>query len=180
MSASLANVKAAVVYSSRFGTTAKIAEALGSGLGDSGIHAACLSTAEARAEDLNQYDLICIGAPTEAFSASKPMKEYLVLLGEMDLKGKYFFAFDTRIDWRLSGSAAKYIEHFFEGRGAKKLAPRDSAIVTSQREAGNFSGATLKAGEEDRFRALGARLGDALKKTVANPVPPRPVQLADA
>jgi len=164
-------LKAAVMFSSRFGTTAKIAEALGSGLRESGIQVDCFNASDASAAGLKQYGLICVGAPTEAFSASKTMKEFLEKLSEVDLKGKYFFAFDTRIDWRLSGSAAKYIERFFDERGANRLAPRESAIVTSQKERGNFSGATLKDGEEDRFRALGARLGDAMKWTMSTASP---------
>lgn len=148
-----------VVYSTRFGTTEKVARALERGLRSAGMNTACMSTQEVVPESLKRYDLICVGGPTEVFSASKPMKEFLNTLSGVDLEGKFGFAFDTKLDSRLSGSAAKFIEHGLDDDGLHIAAPRGSAIVTSRKEAGKIVGADLKEGEERRFEELGMKVG---------------------
>jgi flavodoxin len=52
---------------------------------------------------LKEYDLVCVGAPTEGFTASKSIKEFLGRLKGIDLAGKYrfAFAFDTKLDSRF-------------------------------------------------------------------------------
>jgi flavodoxin len=151
---------AAVVYSTRFGTTEKVAKALERGLRGAGMQTACMSTRDVSPESLKRYDLLCIGGPTEVFSASKPMKEFLKALGGVDLEGKFGFAFDTRYDSRLSGSAAKFIEHGLDDDGLHIAAPRESAIVTSRKEGGKIVGADLREGEERRFEELGMKIGN--------------------
>lgn len=151
--------RAAVVFSSRFGTTEKVARALSLGLLESGVDAECLSVDQMGSHSLKEFRLLCLGAPTEAFSAHRPMKDYLGRLKPDELKGMLGFAFDTRVDWRLSGSAAKYIEHVFDQNGVKKLAPRESAIVDTRKDGGTIAGAKLKDGEEERFHQIGVRLG---------------------
>jgi flavodoxin len=152
---------AAIIYSTRFGTTEKVARALERGLRSSGLQTSCLSTQETVPESLNRYDLICVGGPTEVWSASKPVKEFLKALRGVDLEGKFGFAFDTRYDSHLSGSAAKYIEHDLDDNGIHIAIPRESAFVTSRKEGGKMVGADLKEGEERRFEELGMKLGAA-------------------
>ena len=106
--------------------------------------------------------LMCVGGPTEAFSASKPMKEFLGRLKSIDLSGKFAFAFDTKLDSRLSGSAAKFIEKELSDLGFQLLAPRETAIVFSLRERGAITGARLKEGEEERFEKIGREVGTTL------------------
>jgi hypothetical protein len=91
------------------------------------------------------------------------MKEFLGKLEAVDLAGKYGFAFDTKLDSRLSGSAAKHIEKELASRGLAILAPRESAIVFSTKEKGDAAGGVrLREGEEERFAKIGAQLGRAL------------------
>ena len=59
------------------------------------------------------------------------MREFLSKLKHVDLKGKYGFAFDTRIDFWLAGNASNSIEHVLKETGAQILMPRSSAIVKS-------------------------------------------------
>lgn len=153
---------ACVVYGSRYGNTEKIARSLGAGLSGAGVRTVLVDAKAAAVGSLNQYDLICVGAPTETFGPFKPVKEFLAKLDGAGLSGKYGFAFDTRVDSHLSGSAAKSIESELKSLGLRPLAPRESAIVSLLKEKGVIAGATLREGEEKRFEEIGLRMGAAL------------------
>ena len=75
----------------------------------------------------------------------------------IDLSGKYGFAFDTKFDSRMSGSAAKFIEKELNRLRLKLIAPRESAIVLGIKE--KDGGARLKEGEEMRFEQIGLQIG---------------------
>jgi flavorubredoxin len=115
-------MKAIVIYHTRFGNTERIAKSIATGLNKdpSGIQdVVCTNLRDIVAvdESLKEYDMICIGAPTEGFSAPKPVKEFLRKLKSFNLEGMYGFAFDTKVDFRLSGSAAKSIEKELRSQG---------------------------------------------------------------
>jgi flavodoxin len=152
-------LKACLIFDTRYGNTEKIAKSLEAGLHQAGVETVCVNAKDVTADgSLAQYDLICLGAPTEWHTASKPMKALLRNLKGIDLSGKYGFAFDTRFAAPLSGSAAKLIEKELKDRGILVIAPRESAIV-----AGAKGGAMLlKEGEEERFKQVGSRIGSTL------------------
>jgi flavodoxin len=152
-------VRACVIFDTRYGNTEKIARSFETGLQQAGLQTVCVNARDVAIDSLNQYDLICVGAPTEAFSATKPMKEFLGKLKNTDLSGKFGFAFDTKLDWRLSGSAAKFIEKELNNLGLQVVAPRESAIVFTLKERGATAGAKLKEGEEKRFQQIGHKVG---------------------
>lgn len=163
-------MKAIVLYDSRFGSTEKIAKCLETGLRASGRieTVVCASTGDLLSIDsLKEYDILCIGAPTENMSASKSMKEFLGKLKDTDLSGKYGFAFDTKLDSRFSGSAAKYIEKELVNLGLRIIATRESAIVSSIKEGGSMVGSRLKEGEEKRIEEVGRLVGTATVQTPA-------------
>jgi flavorubredoxin len=151
-----------VIFDTRYGNTEKTAKSFESGLKEAGIESVCVNARDAPVESLKQYDLICVGGPTEAFTASKPIKEFLLRLKGIQLSGKYGFAFDTKLDWRFSGSAAKFIEKELSKLNLRIIAPRESAVVFSLKERGAITGARLKEGEEKRFEQIGLRIGAAL------------------
>jgi flavodoxin len=155
-------LKACVVFDSRFGNTEKVARSLGAGMEESGMETRLFRCSDFAVDSLKDYDIVCVGAPTEAFSASKPIKEFLGRLKGAGLSGKGGFSFDTRLDWRISGSAAKAIEKELRSAGASIVAPRESAIVSTTRSGGQISGAVLRDGEEERFFDLGKRLAAEL------------------
>jgi flavodoxin len=163
-------MKAIVIYHTRYGNTERIAKTLEMGLKEaSGIQdVVCTNVRDivlpAVGDDnpLKEYDIICIGAPTEGFSAPKPIKEFLGKLKRINLAGKYGFAFDTKVDSKLSGSAAKFIEKELESLGLQIIAPRESAIVFALKEMGEITGARLKEGEDKRFKQIGLQLGTEL------------------
>jgi len=167
-------MKAIVIYHTRFGNTERIAKSLATGLKEASSGAqdvVCTNLRDIVVVDnsLKEYDIICIGAPTEGFSAPKPMKEFLRKLKGLNLAGKYGFAFDTKVDFRLSGSAAKTIEKELKSQGLQIIAPHESAIVFTSKEGGAITDARLKEGEDKRFEQIGLQLGSALSATRRTP-----------
>ena len=151
--------EAVVLYCSVFGNTEKIAKALSRGI-QRYCRVDCLNIKDADPKRFAEYGLIAIGAPTQAHSAYKPMKEFLSNLeGTKNLTGVLGFAFDTKFDMPLSGSAAKYIEKRLEELGFKVVTSRASAIVS-----GGMKDNVLKDGEEARFEKIGDEIGSALAK----------------
>jgi flavodoxin len=150
--------KAIVLFTSRYGNTEKIARALAAGLSDAGVETTSGRAEGFAVDSLTRYDLICLGAPTEWLSAPKPMKEFLTSLGRSALAGKFGFAFDTKFDRPLSGSAANFIEKELKNMGLRVVAPRESATVLVNGKVGH---ALLKEGEVERFRQIGGTIGRA-------------------
>jgi len=153
-----ASGKILVIYDTLFGNTEKIAKALARGY-QRHFKTICLNVKDVDIGQLSAYGLIAVGAPTHAFSASKPMKEFLANLEGKNLTGRYGFAFDTRRDIVISGSAAKYIENKLRGMRLEIVKPRQSAIVT-----GDTRHSELVEGEEERFETLGDAIGASLKE----------------
>jgi flavodoxin len=149
--------RAMVIFDTRFGNTEKIARWFESGLQEADIETLCISAKTVSVEALKEYDLICVGAPTEWHTSSKPMKELLKKLENVDFSGKYGFAFDTRLDRLFSGSAAKFIEKRLKHLGLEIIAQSESATVFL--EHGQVGDAWLKEGEEKRFERIGRQVG---------------------
>ena len=160
--------RAIVVYDTKFGNTEKIAQSLEAGLKESSVQTFCSDAINVEPESLEEYDLIAVGAPTQMFSASKPMKEFLVKVNGSGVSGKFGFAFDTKYESRLSGSAAKYIEKELRNLGLEMIAPRESAIVVALSEGGGA--ARLKEREDIRFHEIGSQVGSALASRKMIPV----------
>ena len=157
--------KACVIFDTRYGNTAKVGRSLSKGLNEAGIEASCVNVRDATFEYLEQCDLICVGAPTQAYSASKPMKQFLKTLKNVKLTGKYGFAFDTKVDSRLSGSAAKFIEKELGDLGLQMILRREYAYVLDVKGEDASRSARLKEGEEMRFEKIGAKIGTAVLGT---------------
>ncbi|HUI00047.1 MAG TPA: flavodoxin domain-containing protein [Nitrososphaerales archaeon] len=151
--------KAVVLYDTVFGNTEKVASALARGLRRY-CEVDFQAITEADPARLSGYDLIAVGAPTQGFTAHRPMKDFLSRLESKGLEGRLGFAFDTKIDSRLSGSAAKFIEERLGKLGLKMARPRASAIVS-----GGTKDNVLREGEEARFEQIGAEMGAALAAT---------------
>ena len=156
--------KAIVIYDTLFGNTKKVAEALAKGIKNHGVEVKCISIKDASIDDLEQYNLVAVGAPTHYLKASKPMKDFLSQLegASRNFAGKYGFAFDTRYDSFMAGSAAKYIEKKLDKIGLKMIRPRTSAIVRGTKEKGKGCDTTLREGEETVFEAVGNEIGTIL------------------
>jgi hypothetical protein len=66
------HLTALVVSESMFRNTAMIADAVAGGLGEAGMDVTCLDIADAPSLDKLDADLLVVGAPTHAFSLSRP------------------------------------------------------------------------------------------------------------
>jgi flavorubredoxin len=151
--------RAIVIFDSKFGNTGAIAKSFAGGLQRARLDVNCFNMRDVTVGSLADYDLIAVGAPTQAFTASKPMKDFLQKLEGIEaLKGKRGFAFDTKFANRLSGSASKYIESRFSKLGIEIIRPRQSAIVKK-------SEGPLEEGEPETFNRIGFEIGTTLAKT---------------
>ena len=150
--------RAIVVYDSKYGNTGQVAKSVASGLQMAGVETACSNILDVGIDSLGGYDMIAVGGPTQAFTASKQMKDFLQKLEKTGvLKGKRGFAFDTRFASRLSGSAAKYIEKKLSEFGMQIIKNRQSAIVKKTE-------GPLEEGELEAFERLGFEMGSALTR----------------
>jgi flavodoxin len=148
-----------VIFDSKFGNTEKVAKSLAGGLVRAGLEVTFENTKDVQLESLSEFDLLAIGAPTQMFTASRPMKDFLSRLESVDgLKGKLGFAFDTKFGSALAGSAAKFIEKRLEQLGLNIIRHRESAIV------GKTEG-PLAEGEMEAFEKIGYEIGNAVERT---------------
>jgi len=148
--------KAIVIYDTQFGNTEKIAKALASGIKGQGVQVDCVKVDVVDVNKLAEYDLLAIGGPTLAFGMSKPMKDLLGKLEGIELRGKKAFAFDTKVRFAFSGSAAKGIEGKLKGLGMSIVRPCSSAIVKGKE-------GPLEEGAEEAFNHIGAEISRSIQ-----------------
>jgi flavodoxin I len=135
-------MKVLVVYDSTYGNTEKIAKAIGTAItGEVKV----LRASEVIVDELNSYDLLVIGSPTQG---GRPMPSVVELLGKIPesmLKGKNFAAFDTRIAMaKLFGFASGRITKNLKEKGAIAVVPAEGFNVTAEKAP------KLKEGELER------------------------------
>lgn len=146
--------KAIVIYDSKFGNTEKIAKALSEGMKKEGLEVDCVRIDNVNIDRLGEYEILAIGAPTHAFGISKPMKEFLKKLQNINLQNKKALAFDTKMKSRLAGSAAKGIEKRFKKLQMVIIKPYASAIVKGTE-------GPLEEGAEEKFIQIGSEISKA-------------------
>jgi flavorubredoxin len=145
--------KVMVAYDSKFGNTEKIALALAEGMKSNGVDVDCARIDNVDPTKLAEYDILAMGAPTQAFGISGPMKGFLKKLEDVNLRGKKGFAFDTRIGNRLAGSAAKGIENRLGDLQVSIIRPRASATIKT------VEGKTvLEENAEKQFEQIGKEI----------------------
>jgi flavorubredoxin len=149
-------VKALVVYDSVYGNTEKVAKALATGLESNGVDVELVKVDAVKFDELGEVDLLCVGGPVHAWSASKPVKEFLERLKSVEgLSGNKAFAFDTKLKSRLAGSAGGKIERKLKNLGLTIAKPSESAIVKGKE-------GPLEESAEGTFKQIGAELAKKL------------------
>jgi flavodoxin len=144
--------KALVVYYSMYGNTEKVARALAKGLEEGGVEVDVVKVDAVKFDELGGVDLLVVGSPVHAWSASKPVKEFLERLKSVEgLSGKKGFAFDTKMKSRLTGSAGGKIEMKLKDLGLTITKPSVSAIVKGRE-------GPLEEDAEETFKQIGAEL----------------------
>ncbi len=156
--------KAIVIFDTRYGNTGKVARSLASGLNEAGVGTVCVNLRDVDLGALRNFTLICIGSPTEYFTASRSMRSFLSAFKADRLKGKYGFAFDSRFESRMSGSASRFIERSLRRAGAAIIMTSEKALVRG--EIGKPDRMVLLLGEEERFRTIGTRLGMLVQEKI--------------
>jgi len=146
--------KTVVIYDSKFGNTEKIAMALSEGMKREGLEVDCVRIDNVALDKLGEYEIIAVGAPTQAFGISKPMKEFLKKLESVNLRDKKAFAFDTKMKSRFAGSAAKGIEKQLKKFNMTIIKPYASAIVKGVE-------GPLEEDAEKNFTQIGSEIAKA-------------------
>jgi hypothetical protein len=169
-------MKAVIVYESMFGNTRIIAESLSRSLAEIAVvETICVSQSDANLPE--KVDLLVVGAPTHAWSLSRPatrrsasgyakkpsyrltlepgadtaigVREWLAAQPELPVIAA---AFDTRAKGPsvLTGRAARAIAKALTSHGARLLAPPESFLVNCKSH--------LLPGEQARAETWGRRL----------------------
>lgn len=126
-------VNALIVYWSATGNTKKVAETIHHTLESAGADSKLLRLEEAGDEDLHDYDLVFLGAPSYSFQAPAPVQEYVkrkmayhrkrgdIRLRTPKLPGKKAVAFVTysgpHTGIREATPVGQYLGQFFEHIG---------------------------------------------------------------
>lgn len=165
-------LRAVVIYDTRYGNTARVAEALVRGLNRSSRIEAQVSYApETQFYLLEISDLVVVGGPTEGLRESRHLRDFFGRMGAYDLHGKYGFAFDTHSGAPLHGGAAHGIDVHLRAMGLEMLRPVTSAVTVMGPESSSSGGPSkvslhLAPGTEAQFEEIGVALGRSLLEAV--------------
>jgi flavodoxin len=150
--------KVLILYDSVFGNTKKVAMSLSRGLEAGGLQVDSYFIEDFDIVDLTNYDIIGIGSPTHYHGASKKMKSFLNRIKHLKMEAKYGFAFETKGDFRLAGSAAKSIVRYLNKIKVKIIHPIITGIVLDQE--GPLKDVTL-----DLMEQVGLNISDNVKNS---------------
>jgi len=139
--------------------TEKVAKAINDVLKEKRFDVDCSYVKDTNPANVRGYDCVLAGSPTQAFRATKPIMEFLDGFAKDEFSGKLAAAFDTQVQSRMSGNAAKGIEKNLEKLGFKIVA---EPLVTYVE--GAQSSLQLKSGEIDKIRNWTEELAKTLSK----------------
>jgi flavodoxin len=139
--------------------TEKVAKTIESVLREKGFSVNCLYVADADPANMKSYDCILVGSPIEGFRPKKPITKFLDGLPRDGFSGKPAAAFDTRIQSRFSGNAAKRIQDKLEQLGFRIASEPLTAYVE-----GKQAEIHLKDGETEKTTNWAQELVRALSK----------------
>lgn len=139
-------MKAMVIYDSQFGNTEQIARAIAGGLTLATTDAPEVDVrqiGDARPDQLAGLDVLVVGSPTQRFSSTTAMRDFLKAIPKKALVGVSVAGFDTRlteaelhahgvmlgklVDW--FGYAAPRISEGLEKRGGQAAMPPEGFYV---------------------------------------------------
>jgi len=142
-------IRALVAYESMFGNTERVAQAVAAGLGLEDIETTVVDVSDPSPVDVRDVDLLVVGAPTHAFSLSRPstrtealnqggrntavatgMREWLEALPH-DWTPPLAAAFDTRASKvrYLPACASRRAAHLLGQHGCRMVAPPAGFLV---------------------------------------------------
>jgi flavodoxin I len=136
-------VKVLVVYDSTYGNTEKIAKAMGGAITG---NVTTLRINEVNLAELNLFDLLVIGSPTQGGRATESMQDFISKLPDSAIKGKNVAVFDTRMTTKfvkIFGYAAGKIADSLKKKGGNLIMLPEAFYVTGSK-------GPLKEGELER------------------------------
>lgn len=137
--------------------TEKVAKAMSEVLKEKGFDVDCQYVKDVDAAGVKNYDCVLTGSPTQVFRATKPIMQFLDRLDKDDFSGKLAAAFDTQLQGRISGNAAKGIEKKLEKLGFKIVMPPLATYVE-----GKLENIQLKSGELEKTKKYAEDLAKVL------------------
>lgn len=140
--------------------TKAVAMAIGDTFREKGISADVLYFSDVERPKLAEYDCLIVGAPTMAFRPSKGISQFLDSIRGEPLRGKRGAAFDTQVQTRISGNAAKGIEKRLRDMGLEIFSP--PLVVYVQGKGNNMW--EFKAGELEKARSWAVEAANALPR----------------
>ena len=168
-----------VVYESMYGNTHRIAEAIGQGLIEAGVHAEVVSVEAARICGSGPGDVLVVGAPTHVHGLSRASTREAAVrdapgralevdpsaqgagvrewLETLDIAGCRAAAFDTRAKGpaMLTGRASQKIAKALQEHGCDLVAEPESFLVSSTNQ--------LLPEEDARARQWGVELAVTIR-----------------
>jgi flavorubredoxin len=103
--------------------TEKVAKAMSEALREKGFDVDCLYVEDADPAGVKNYDCVLAGSPTQVLRATGPIMQFLDRFVKDGFSGKLAAAFDTQLQSRMSGNAAKGIEKKLQKLGFKMAMP---------------------------------------------------------
>jgi hypothetical protein len=174
-------IRALVAYESMFGNTERVAHAVAAGLGQEDVETTVIDVSGSSSVDVRDVDLLVVGAPTHAFSLSRPatrkeavgqggraaaevtgMREWLSRLPTQGWRTPLAAAFDTRVTKVRCppASASRRAAHLLEKHGCRMVASPVGFLVT------DVPG-PLESREVDRAIAWGRQVAVATQNRLA-------------
>jgi flavodoxin len=112
--------------------TEKVAVTMSEVLRAKGFDVDCAYVKDVDPANVKNYDCVLAGSPTQAFMATRPIMQFLDRFAKDEFAGKIAAAFDTQLQARWSGNAAKGIEKKLEKLGFKIIMPPLVTYVESK------------------------------------------------
>jgi len=137
--------------------TEKVAEAMSEVLKGKGFDVDCLFVKDVDPASVKNYDCILAGSPTQFWRATKPIMQFLESFAKGEFSGKFAAAFDTQLQSRMGGNAAKAIEKKLEKLAFRIVMP---PLVTYIE--GEMNEVLLKEGELEKAKKYAEDLADKL------------------
>ncbi len=134
-------MRSLVVYDSQFGNTKLVAETIGSALETSG-RVLVMPVSDVQPGDIFGINFLVVGSPTQGFTATPAIKNWIKIIPRGGLEGIKAAAFDTRFTEdeinkvkilaflvNIFGYAAKPISDRLEKKGAEIVLPPEGFYV---------------------------------------------------
>jgi flavodoxin len=175
--------RAGVIYESMFGNTERVAHAVAEGLRAAGYDVACRAVTATEPDTADDMDLLVLGAPTHAFSLSRPntradavrqgaaptraasgLREWIGALPTTESGAPCVAIFDTRVTKvrRLPMAAGRTAAKLVRGRGYRLIGKPEPFLVVD-------TSGPLEDGEEERAERWGEDLGRMVVELAGKP-----------